>query len=134
MTNAHRPALLGFEKVGSVSALLADMGLAVDLGAFLSEHLLEVLRRQHGQLNIESIKFVGAGNCNAGGKQPETPNIVHLHSISVPCDVDAIVIVGKERYSLNLQVVLNCNFAQHGSAFTSDVLVKNQTFLGEVFT
>lgn len=132
MTEIARPALVGFEKSDSVSALLSDIGLVPGLGDFLSEHLLEVLRRQHGQLNIESIEFIGSGNCNAGGMQSETPNIVHLHSISVSCDVDVVVTVGNERYSLNLQVVLHANLPQ--AALTSDVLIKNQTFLGKVFT
>ena len=64
MVNPHEPTLVGFEDAHEINTFLGEMGIVLDLGPFLSEHLLAVLRCQYSGLEIESIEFAGSGNCS----------------------------------------------------------------------
>jgi hypothetical protein len=132
MTNPRRPAVLGFEKADAISTLLGRMGLVSDLGAFLSGHLLAVLRHQYSDLEIESIEFMGSGNCSVDGVETTNPYIVHVQTLSLPFNVNTVVTARKERYSLNLHVVLNAKLTGSNYDIKSDVMVQGQTFLGTV--
>lgn len=129
MAGKRPPTLVGFENVDAVNSLMEQVGLTADLGAFLSDHLLDVLRQQYSDLNIESVEFMRAGNCNADGVS-WNPGTVKLNSLSLPIDVKLVVTAANERYSLQVHVVVNAKLQGDKYEFQSDVMVKDQTFLG----
>lgn len=132
MTSPRQIAVVGFEKADAMNLLLERLGLVPDLGAFLSEHLLGVLRQQYSDLEIESIEFIGSGNCTAEGMETSSPNVVFVRTLSLPFNINTVVAARMERYSLDLNVILNATLTGNNYDIKSDVRVQGQTFLGAV--
>ncbi len=132
MTSPRQIAVVGFEKADAINLLLERLGLVADLGAFLSEHLLGVLRQQYSDLEIESIEFIESGNCTADGMETTIPHVVCVRTLSLPFNIKTVVTARMERYSLNLTVILNATLTGNKHDIKSDVRVQGQTFLGAV--
>src|SRR5262245_30997586 len=128
MTSQYQPILVGFENAEAINTLLERVGLAPDLGAFLSEHLQIVLRQQYADLDIEFIEFVKACNCNADGVPALKSNILKLSRLSIPFDANVVVTARKQRYKLRLDVIINATLAGESYNVSSDVKIRGQTF------
>jgi hypothetical protein len=126
---SERVRLINFENVGSTNALLEHVGLEADLGALLSRHLLTVLRRQYADLTIESLEFLAAGNCTAGGVPTSNRAVINIDTLCIPIDANVVVITNKQKYLLNLHIRIIAERAGEKYDTKSDVIIKGQRFV-----
>lgn len=117
--------LFNFDRADAVSQLLQRIGIQADLDTFLADHLTTVLRKQHRDIEIVSIKFLSAGNCSAGG-QSISENVVSIDSLSMPIDVHVVLVAGAVTYELDLHIRIVAEQAASGYDVKTDVLVKRQ--------
>src|SRR4051794_35518857 len=99
-TSRKNVRTLNFENAGATGALLGYLGLETNVATFLIDHLDSVLRRQHNDLEIESIEFLAANEsslCNIDGVKTADPNIVIMNTLRMPIDVDLIITTRNER-------------------------------------
>lgn len=116
--------LLQFYKVDAANELLRQVGVDEALGPFLGAHLTEVLRKQHPDVQIETLELLQTHPCSAGGQMQEQSTLADLHSLRLPFDVRVHVVSGELREELDLHVVLMATAVDGGYQITSDVFVQ----------
>jgi hypothetical protein len=92
------------DEVRAVENLLIEIGISSKLGAFLAEHLSQVLRKQHNDAIIQSIEFIGARGCSAEGYQSPDNDAINVYNICIPLDVKVTVAIKLRRLVLSLYV------------------------------
>ena len=115
---------INFDNVGAINELLERIGITVELGEFLGEHLTEVLRKQHADVVIESIEFVGAGDCSAGGMPTSQVHIIQLDSLSIPIDTHVVLVSNSRTHHLDLHVRIMANALDGEFDIKTDVIVQ----------
>lgn len=125
-----KPMLVGFERDKSFIALcdlFADFGMIYDFRATLPDHLLEVLRKQHANIVIETIELLDSPKCNSGGMQDEhNPTIIKLQTLEVPLDLRLTLRAESRRHEMDVRLVIKGEDLDSEAKTTSDLFVVAQ--------
>lgn len=117
--------LAGFEKDSQLGDLLAQFGVFQDYRAALPEHLLDILRKQHPDIVIESIELLDVPKCKFGGMQQEdSKTFVRVQTLDVPLDLRLTVRIGAGRFALDIQLVIKSEGLGSTPTTSSDMFVR----------
>lgn len=120
--------LINFDDVNGINELLEHIGVSAKLGPFLGEHLTQVLGQQQPDINIESIEFIGAGDCSAEGmRNSGAGHIVQIDALTIPLDVHVVLISNDRIHHLDLHVKIMAKSSDGKYAITTDVIIQRQS-------
>lgn len=123
--------MINFDKANAIDQLLERIGIVSGLGAFLAGHLSTVLRKQHDDLEITSIEYIGADNCLAGGSSV-SDTIVVLDSFQIPINTHVVLITNSNQmHELDLHVRIIANALDGVLDIKTDVIVRSQRTVKE---
>ena len=122
--------LIGFENDSGLGELFAQFGVIQVYRAMLPEHLLDILRKQHPNVVIESIELLESPKCNLGGmQQEENKSLVRVQTLNVPLNLRLVLRSGGARSALDIQLVIKCDGLYSTPAVSSDMFVRSQRVL-----
>jgi hypothetical protein len=122
--------LVNFEnsEADAVDELLSRVGLTMDLGQFLAEHLTEVFRLQHPDVKIRSIEFKKAHGCSGEGNQlPGKSSEIELRALCIPIDVRTVLFSSNRTHNLELHVRIMANALNESFDIKTDVIIQQQS-------
>ena len=120
--------LINFDDVNAINELLEHIGVSAKLGPFLGEHLTQVLGQQQPDINIESIEFIGAGDCSTEGMQnSDAGHIVQIDALTIPLNVHVVLISNDRIHHLDLHVKIMAKSSDGKYAITTDVIIQRQS-------
>ena len=128
---SQRVELLGFPDDDALHDLLTKFNILGDYKAFLPDHLAGVLREQHPKVEIRSIEFQNAGECNLGGF-PSPDNSEHLlvDSLTAPLDLRLrLSTTGNDLHELEITLEINATNVRESPQITTDMFVRKHDVL-----
>jgi len=122
--------------------LAAETELGVAFGNRLAEDRRALARAGRHRLPVadwlaegQALGLQGAGvtrPCDASGMSTSNPRLIGIKTLSLPVEVEVVVVARNERYSLRLRIVFNAKLAGEKYDVKSDLHIEAQTFLGFV--
>lgn len=121
--------LINFDNAIATNHILQQIGILKELGEFLGDHLTQVLRNQHSDVVIQSIEFVGADPCSAGGMPSDDNHTIHLDSLSIPIRTRVLLMSDGCTHDLTLLVTIIGESVNGQHNIKTDVIIERQSIV-----
>ena len=119
--------LIGFADDDALDDIFAGFGLFADYKSFLPEHLTELLRRQHPNVELRSLELLGKPNCDVGG-MPSSDNEDHLivDTIKIPLELRIqLSTTGDDLHELTVTLAINAANVRTTTQVSTDLLIRD---------
>ena len=124
--DARRIRLINFGDDEALDEVFHRVGIE-DYKVFLPNHLAEVLRKQHPNVELRSVELLGTPKCDVGG-MPTLSNadIVIVDTIKIRLELRThLSATGDDLHELNVALVINVADVQATPQITSDMVIRS---------
>lgn len=123
--------LVGFPDDDSLHDLFVNLNILADYKAFLPDHLMDVLREQHPNVQLQTIEFLSAGNCDLGGfPSPDNPDHLRVDSLTAPMDLRLRLSTnGSDLHELDISLHVIATNIRESPQVTTDLFIRNHNVL-----